>query len=303
MIIVTKKKLLFSCLLVCGMFIQKVQAQKETFFHNFNWNQGNYASAGGGARGAAINSLYRNYNDSINYYFSTDIPVAKINSSFGVYYLHNTSAEQQKIQAGLSYTAFINLGANSSLRAGIQGNRHQQALSQNPWAFKEYKTDTSYYTYDVSLFLKRGKLSLGLSAEDILFRQPGSKTDYVALLGFDELRANDWLQSSPYMMARFRQNSQIPEWRFNYTATIANTVLVGASYYRNSDYLYGLNAGFKLFNRLWLTAATDFVDTKLPYRAIYEFGIRILLSKKVTEAESIRNHSQEYEDQFYDEFE
>ena len=283
--IFVKNKYFLSCLLFCASITQSAHAQKETFLHHFNWNQEVFSSAGGSARGFTINSLYRNYNDSINYFFSTSVPVAKFNSSFGVYYLQNTSGETQNIKSGLSYSAFIPFGNSSSLHAGIQGNRHQQAFSQDPWAFKEYRTDTSYYTYDLSLFLKRGKMSLGFSAENLLPGYSRSQTDYALLLGFHELRTNDWLRSSPYMLARLRHDYLVPEWRFNYTVTIVNTVMLGASYFKNSDYLYGFNAGFKLFNRVWLTAATDFVDTKLPYRAIYEFGLKVNISKKGAVAE------------------
>ncbi|WP_081604490.1 type IX secretion system membrane protein PorP/SprF [Nafulsella turpanensis] len=262
------------------VFTQKVQAQKNSFFNHFRWNQSSYTSAGSGANGFTFNSLYRNYNDSTNYFVSLDIPLNRLNSAFGFYYLHNSSGEQQNLQSGVSYTAFIPLGQNGSIRFGVQGNRQQHAVSPRTWTFGEYQTDSVSYTADASVFLQREKLSLGFSAEGLYPAGPQHQPDYVLLLGFHELNTSSWLRSSPFMLTRWRNDQERPEWRFNYTATIANTVLLGASYYKNSEYLYGFNAGFKLFNAVWLTAATDFEDLLLPYRALYEFGLRIHISKR-----------------------
>ena len=270
-----------------GLFIimactQKVQAQKSTFFNHYRWNQSSYTSAGNGAEGFSFNSLYRNYNDSTNYFISLSVPVNKLNSAFGFYYLHNSSGEEQNLQSGLSYTAFIPIGQNGSLRFGLQGNRHQQARSPRTWNFGEYQTDSISYTADASAFLQRGKLSLGFSAEGVYPKQDNFQPEYALLLGFHELNTTNWLRSSPFMLTRWRNDQERPEWRFNYTATIANTVLAGFSYYKNSEYLYGFNAGIKLFDAVWLTAATDFEDLLLPYRALYEFGLRINIQKKAS---------------------
>lgn len=271
-----------TALLVITACIQKVQAQKNTFFNHYRWNQPSYTSAGSGAQGISFNSLYRNYNDSTNYFLSLDIPINKINSAVGLYYLHNSSGEKQSLQTGLSYTAFISFGQSSSLRFGLQGNRHQYALSPSTWTFGEYKTDSISYTADASAFLQREKLSLGFSAEGIYPKQENFQPEYALLLGFHELNTTSWLRSSPFMLTRWRNDQERPEWRFNYTATIANTVLAGFSYYKNSEYLYGFNAGIKLFDAVWLTAATDFEDLLLPYRALYEFGLRINIQKKAS---------------------
>lgn len=275
-----------------GAFIQKVQAQKGTFFHHFSWNDASYTSAGSGASGFTFNSLYRNYNDSTNYFISLGVPVNKLNSALGFYYLHNSSGESQNLQSGLSYTAFIPLGQSGSLRLGVQGNRQQHAISPRTWTFGEYQTDSISYTADASVFLQRGKLSAGFSAEGLLYPAgPLHKPDYILMLSFHELSTAPWLRSSPAMLTRWRNDQERPEWRFNYTATIANTVMVGASYYKNSEYLYGFNAGFKLFNALWLTAATDFENMLLPYRALYEFGLRLHLSKKASANENIETRA------------
>ena len=272
-------------LLLMAGCIQQGYAQKETFFHHSSMNQAFFAPAGTGAQGLSLNSLYRNFNDSTNYFMSLEVPVNKWNSAVGGYYLHNSSGDDQNISSGLSYTAFIRTGRNSSLRLGFLGNRHQQALSNSTFAFQEYRTHTIFYTADASLFLQAGNLSLGLTAHQLLPAKLQEQRDYTLFLGFRELRTNDWLRSSPHLLMRIKHQQELPEWRFNYTATIANFLMLGGAYYKNSDYLYGLNAGFKIANTIWLTAATDFVDTTLPYRAIYEFGLRINIRKKQTFAE------------------
>lgn len=259
---------------------QEAQAQKESFFNHFHWNKSYYASAGAGAQGFDLNTLYRNYNDTANHYLSLAFPVQKINSAFGFYYLHNTANQQQNLQSGLSYSAFLPVGQEGSLRLGIQANRHQRSLSEKTWAFGEYQTDYVTYTADASLFFQRGKLDLGMSAEE-LYRQGRLQTPvYTLLLGFRELQTNEWLHSSPYLLMRSRPDQELPEWRFNYSATIANFLVLGSSYYKNSSYLYGFNAGFEICNSLWLTAATDFENLLLPYQALYEFGLRLHIAKK-----------------------
>lgn len=275
-------------------FIQKAHAQKETFFHHFNWNQTYYSSAGVGSQGFLLNTLFRNFNDSTNYYFSVDVPLNKFNSALGTYYIHNTSSEDQYIQSGISYTGFIRLGQDGSLRLGAQGNRHQKAESPRTWAFQEYQTDTVYYSADASLFLQRESLLLGITAKNLLQKGSQATPDFTVFLGFHELQTNSWLRSSPYMLLQIRQGHELPEWRFNYSATIVNFLVLGGSYYKNSHYLYGLNGGFKIANTVWLTFASDFVDTKLPYRAIYELGLRINIRKKSDQTE---NHPQWAEDE------
>ncbi len=256
------------------------RAQKQSFFNHFSWNKNYYAPAGSGVRGFALNSLYRNYNDTTNHYIGLAVPVNKINSAFGFYYLHNSSNQQQNIQSGLSYTAFLPVGPDGSLRVAAQVNRHQHAISERTWAFSEYQTDSVAYSADASLFFQKGKLELGFSAEKLYRQGQFKKPAYTVFLGFRELRTNEWLQSSPYLLMRFREDQALPEWRFNYSATIANFLVLGSSYYKNSDYLYGLNAGFKICNSLWLTAATDFEDLRLPYRALYEFGLRLNIQSR-----------------------
>lgn len=270
--------------LICAVLLtgmaQEAQAQKESFFNHFHWNKSYYAPAGAAAQGFDLNTLYRNYNDTTNRYLSLAFPVQEINSAFGFYYLHNTSNHEQNLQSGLSYTAFLSVGEESSLHLGIQANRQQRALSEKAWTFGEYQTDYVTYTAGASLFFQRGKLNLGLSAED-LYRQGSLQAPaYSLLLGFRELRTNEWLHSSPYLLMRSRPGQELPEWRFNYSATIADFLVLGSSYYKNSSYLYGFNAGLKVCNSLWLTAATDFENLLLPYRALYEFGLRLHIAKK-----------------------
>lgn len=267
-------------LLLLTGFAQEAMAQKESFFNHYHWNQGYHTSAGSGSQGFSFNSLYRNYNDTANYYLSFAIPVKKINSSFGFYYLHNTANHQQNLESGLSYTAYVPVGQSGSFRMGIQGNRHQQAVSEKTWAFGEYQTDLVEYTADVSLFLQKDKLGLGFSANRLFRQGQLKKPDYTLLLSFRDLRVNDWLQSSPSLLMRIREEQELPEWRYNYTGTIANFLMLGGSYYRNSDYLYGFNAGFRICNTVWLTAATDFENLLLPYRALYEFGLRLNIQGK-----------------------
>lgn len=267
-------------MLLFPAFMQNAQAQKETFFNHFSWNTANIVSAGNGAVGYNLNSLYRNYNDSTNSYFSLGIPIEKWHSALGVYHLHSISKLQQSLQTGISYTAFVKLGYNSSLHIGVLGNRHQQARSARPWAFNEYKTDSVYYSADASLFLRRDKLALGLAVQHLYPKALFPKPDYSLMLGFDELRTTHWLRSSPSMLLRIRHGHELPEWRYNYTATIGNFLVLGGSYYKNSVYLFGFNAGFKLFNTVWLTAATDFEDLQLPQQALYEFGLRMNIGKK-----------------------
>lgn len=290
------KWLVYNLLMVAGC-IQQGYAQKETLFHHTDMNQAFFAPAGAGTQGLTLNSLYRNFNDSTNYFMSLEIPVEKFNSAVGAYYLHNTSGDNQNIRSGLSYTAFIRTGENSNLRLGFLGNRHQQALSTRTFAYQEYKTDTLFYTADASLFLQTGNFSLGLTAHQLLPAKIQDQKDYTLFLGFRELRTNHWLRSSPHLLMRIRHQQELPEWRFSYTATIANFLMMGGTYYKNSDYLYGLHAGFKLFNTVWLTAATDFVDTTLPYRAIYEFGLRINIQKKRAFADKQTLPSEEEDEQ------
>lgn len=269
------KKGWFTSLLLLPAFMQQVQAQKETFFNHFSWNSANFMSAGNGASGYNLNSLYRNYHDSTTSYFSLGIPIDKWHSALGIYHLHNSSKLQQSLQTGISYTAFVKLGYNSSLHIGVLGNRHQQAVSARPWAFNEYQTDSVYYSADASIFLRRDKLELGLAVQHLR-----ANPDYNLLLRFDELRTTNWLRSSPSMLLRIRHGHELPEWRYNYTATIGNFLVLGGSYYKNSVYVFGVNAGFKLFNTVWLTAATDFEDLQLPQQALYEFGLRMNIRKK-----------------------
>jgi hypothetical protein len=86
------------------------------------------------------------------------------------------------------------------------------------------------------------------------------------------------------VLMRIRHGYELPEWRLNYTATIGNFLVLGGSHYKNSVYLFGFNAGFKLFNAVWLTAATDFESLQLPQQAIYELGLRMNIRKKVNPA-------------------
>ena len=271
-------------LLLLLSLVQEAQAQKESFFNHFHWNKSYYTAAGTGSRGFALHSLYRNYNDTANHYLSLDIPVQQINSAFGFYYLHNSANSKQNIQSGLSYTAFVPLGQRGSLRLGIQGNCQQYALSEKTWAFGEYQTDSISYTGDASLFLQRDQLELGFSAEKLYRHGKINKPAYSLLLGFRELQTYSWLRSSPFLLIRLRPEQELPEWRFNYTATIANFLVLGSSYYKNSTYLYGFNAGFKIANSLWLTAATDFENLMLPYRALYEFGVRLNIKGRQQQA-------------------
>lgn len=256
-------------------FLHEAQAQKETFFNHFNWNKANLAPAGNGSRGFSLNSLYRNYNDSTNRYLSLEIPVNRLKSALGVYYLHSIAEQQNSLYAGLSYTAFISLGHNSSLRLGMLGNRHQQAKSIDPWDFSKYRTDSIYYSADASLFLQRDKMELGITVQNLFPKAHYPGPDYSLMLSFYDLPTCSWLRSSPAVLLRIRHGYQLPEWRVNYTATIGNFLLLGGNYYKNSAYLFGFNAGFKLFNTVWLTAATDFEDLQLPRQALYELGLRI----------------------------
>lgn len=271
------------CLFLLTGFIQQAQAQKESFFNHFYWNRANLAPAGSGIRGFNLNSLYRNYQGNANYYASLDIPLNRLHSAIGAYYLHNSTESRQSLQTGLSYTAFVKMGYNSSLRLGLLGKRHQQAHSAKTWAFREYQTETIYYSADASLFLQRDKLELGLTVQNLYPKGLYPQPDYSLMLSFFELRASSWLRSSPAVMLRIRHGYQLPEWRLNYTATIGNFLLLGSSYYKNSDYLFGFNAGLKLFNTVWLTAATDFEDLQLPQQgiqALYEFGLRMNINRK-----------------------
>jgi hypothetical protein len=271
------------CLFLLTCFIQQAQAQKEIFFNHFYWNRANLTPAGSGIQGFNLNSLYRNYQGNTNHYASLDIPLNRLHSAIGVYYLHNSTGSRQSLQTGLSYTAFVKMGYNSSLRLGLLGKRHQQAYSAKTWAFREYRTETVYYSADASLFLQRDKLELGLTVQNLYPKGLYPKPDYNLMLSFFELRASSWLRSSPAMLLRIRHGQQLPEWRFNYTATIGNFLLLGSSYYKNSAYLFGFNAGFKLFNGIWLTAATDFEELQDMQRsplALYEFGLRMNFNRK-----------------------
>lgn len=209
-------------------------------------------------------------------YAALSVPLPAMRSALGGYVNQMVSLPDrgQWAEAGLSYALVLPFEEHASFRLGVQHNWHRQARqADNITDIWTRTADSLYTTTDLSAFIKRDHLLLGVSAEDALHQ---NRRSYSILLGFRELQTYSWLKSSPFFSMSLLPNKEVPEFRFNYSSTLFNTLTLGASLYRHTPYAYGLNGGLKLFNALWLSGNLDFADFNTTPSAV-ELGIRFNL--------------------------
>lgn len=264
------------------LLLAGLQAIGQTRYNHFPWTYDRTVSAGVGAEGTAFTGISRLRTDTLSLYSAFAIPIKPIRGSIGGYYNQHVLQNSQLIAYGLAYNAFLSFNASTKLRFGVQQNWQRTVEISNPaesWIAAPSSLSTST---DFSALLQRDKLLLGASVENAL--QKGQR-HYNALIGFRELESYSWLKSSPFLLIQLRDGMQLPELRFNYTATLFNTLTMGGSYYKNSNYRWGANAGLKLFRSLWLSAAADFKSLNIQPDAL-ELGFRLNFGKGRTGASS-----------------
>ncbi|EMR04700.1 PorP/SprF family type IX secretion system membrane protein [Cesiribacter andamanensis] len=248
-------------------FGQRLPQQRYT---HFPWTYDRTVSAGIGAEGTAFTFLGRSRPDTLSGYAALAIPLPPIRGAIGGYYHQQLGTTQQLSEWGLGYTLFLPFTEETNLRLGVQQNWHSLRHTGQPEGGTP-KPDQQLTSTDFSGLLRRDNLLLGLSMENALNK---GQRQYNALLGFRELQSYSWLRSSSFLLVQIQDGRELPEFRFNYTGTVLNTLLLGGSYYKNGLYQWGANAGFKFFRSLWLVAGADFKGFTTQPDAL-ELGLRL----------------------------
>lgn len=254
-----------------GFSQQTLRPQRYT---HFPWTYDRTVSAGIGAEGTAFTFLGRVRPDTLSGYTALAIPIAPIRGAIGGYYNQHFTLDQQIIEYGLGYNLFLPFSETANLRLGVQQNWHTFKEVSPAEAWKA-KPDVMMTSTDFSALIRRDHLLFGLSMENALNK---GQRQYNMMLGFRELETTKWLRSSPFLLMQLREGQTAPELRFNYTATVANTAVLGASYYKNSYYSWGANAGLKLFKAVWIVAGADFKEYTTQPDAL-EVGLRLNFGK------------------------
>ena len=248
-------------------------------YNNFHWTYGRHNAGGIGAEGTSFTAITRLESDTVTAYTAFSAPIKPLRSAFGFYANHTAplTSKQAWADAGLSYALVLPLNDYSSFRLGVQQNWHRRSRQEikptDLWIGNQ--ADSMFSSTDFSAFLKRDHLMLGLSAEDAL---NSSNRNYHLLLGFRELNTNEWLKSSPFFAMSFLPGREVPEFRLNYSATLGNTLMLGGTLYKNTEQLFGINGGIKLFNSLYLNGAFEYNSLQIKPDAI-ELGLRLNLGK------------------------
>lgn len=256
------------------LLLTSLPAFSQHRYTHFPWTYNRTVSAGIGAEGTAFTTLARMRADTISLYSALSVPINPLRGALGVYYNQHSLQNRQLTDIGLGYSFFLPFTSTANLRFGIQQNwqRVVEAKAAETWQQEPATLTTST---DFSALLRRDHLLAGVSVENAL--QKGLR-QYNVLLGFRELESNSWLHSSPFLLIQLRDGQEMPEFRFNYTATVLNTLVLGASAYKNSYYSWGANAGLKLFHSIWLTAGADFKSFNTQPDAL-ELGLRLNFGK------------------------
>lgn len=254
------------------MLFTSVQAFSQHRYTHFPWTYDRTVSAGIGAEGTAFTFLGRSGSDVASAYTALAIPLNPIRGAVGGYFNKHLLEDRQLTDWGVGYNLVLPFTATANIRFGVQQNWHSTTLH----GVGDARQKTSVHTStDFSALLRRDHLLAGVSMENALQEE---LRQYNILIGFRELETYRWLRSSPFMLMQIRPDSEVPEFRFNYTATVLNTLILGGSVYKNSYYSWGANAGLKLFKAVWLTAGADFKQFNTQPDAL-ELGLRLNVGK------------------------
>lgn len=254
------------------LLFASLQAFSQQRYTHFPWTYDRTVSAGIGAEGTAFTFLGRSRPDTTSGYVALAIPINPIRGAIGGYYHQHALQNRLHTDWGLGYNIVLPFTNTANIRFGVQQNWHRTTVRAAGDGRHTTRLGTST---DFSALLRRDHLLAGVSMENALRKE---QRQYNILIGLRELETYSWLRSSAFMLMQLRPDSEVPEFRFNYTATVLNTLVMGASYYKNSYYSWGANAGLKLFKAVWLTAGADFRQFNTQPDAL-ELGLRLNFGK------------------------
>lgn len=237
---------------------------QDAHYSQLGWQKARYLPAAAGMDGGGLQFVARQSDSLYSVFWAANLQIDKLNSAIGFHQqIEQTVGTSYRLRNGLHYAGYVRLPKARTLRLGVQG------IQQSNGALATELQDTDYWT-NLSLAYSQEEFVLGIQLENALDAQgetiPGRNINLFA--GFDELLTTRWWQSSMYLLGDFKADGSAPEWKYQYTATFFNTLLLGGSLYRNSpEYSWGLNGGIKLFRRAWLTASADFPTLEMPTEA------------------------------------
>ena len=257
------------------LLFTSLQAFSQHRYTHFPWTIDRTVSAGIGAEGTAFTFLGRVRPDTASAYAALAIPINPIRGAIGGYYNQHAIRDRQITEYGLGYSLFLPFTETANLRLGVQQNWQRTVEASAPKETWRAPMASLSQSTDFSALIRRDHLLAGVSMENALQKE---QRQYNILIGFRELESNSWLRSSPFFLMQLRPEQELPEFRFNYTATVLNTLVIGASAYKNSYYSWGANAGLKLFKAVWLTAGADFRQFNTQPDAL-ELGLRVNLGR------------------------
>ena len=260
--------------LVLLLLFISLQAIGQQRYTHFPWTYDRTVSAGIGAEGTAFTLLGRSRPDTASIYTALAVPLVPIRSAVGGYYNQHATEGRQFVDWGIGYNFYLRFTPTTNLRLGVQQNWHRIADAAPGEGIHASKVNT-YSSTDFSALLRRDHLLFGASMENALNK---GQRQYNVLLGFRELQTYSWLRSSPFLLVQLREGRAVPEFRFNYTVTAFNTLVMGGSVYKNSYYSWGANAGIKLFRSVWLAVGADFKEFNTQPDAL-ELGLRLNFGK------------------------
>ncbi len=261
-----------------------LQAFGQDNYTHFPWTFDRTLSAASGAEGTDFTFLRRSRPgiaspglgspNATSIYAALAVPIKPIRGAIGSYFHHSNIAGNKAIDFGLAYNFYLTFAPTAHLRVGVQQNWHRNSAAHAGDA-KNTSGIVPAASTDFSALLRRDHLWAGISMENALHKE---QRQYNILLGFRDLETYNWLRSSPFMLIQLYPDREQPEFSFNYTVTAFNTVVMGASVYKNGYYSWGANAGLKLFNMAWLTAGADFRQFNTQPDAL-ELGLRLMVGK------------------------
>lgn len=237
---------------------------QTSHFSQLGWQKARYLPAAAGIDGGGLQFMARQSDSLYSVFWGANLQIDKLNSAIGFHQqIEQTFGTSYRLRNAVHYAGYVRLPKARTLRMGIQG------IQQSNGALATELQGSDYWT-NISLAYSQEEVVLGLQLENALNTQgetiPSPNINFFA--GFDELLTTRWWQSSMYLIGDFKADGLAPEWKYQYTATFFNTLLLGGSLYRNSpEYSWGLNGGIKLFRRAWLTASADFPSLEMPTEA------------------------------------
>ena len=253
------------------LLLISLQAFSQHRYTHFPWTIDRTVSAGIGAEGTAFTLLGRVRPDTASAFAALAIPINPIRGAIGAYYNQHALRDRQITEYGVGYSLFLPFTETANLRLGVQQNWQRTVEANAPKETWQAPVVSLSKSTDFSALIRRDHLLAGVSMENALQK---AQRQYNILIGFRELETNSWLRSSPFFLMQIRPDREAPEFRFNYTATVLNTLVMGASAYKNGYYSWGANAGIKLFKSVWLTAGADFKEYNTQPDAL-ELGLRV----------------------------